>query len=147
MRPEPFEENLRSAGVVKKRGALGSVSGPLSPAACGGIAPEALEDEPPSCTGSSTVEISCSSDPGGGAAIDFAAVMRDDLVVDAPSPVTASGTVSTSSPAPSSPSGVLACSPAVGSAEALTRPSLGCLPLRFVPARVCATAHLHSVGQ
>ena len=24
MRPEPFEENLRSAGVVKKRGALGS---------------------------------------------------------------------------------------------------------------------------
>ena len=51
-----------------------------------------------------------------------------------------------SSAAPNSPSGVFGCSPAVGSADAFTLPSRGCLPLRFVPARVGATAHLHSLG-
>ena len=42
MRPEPLEENLRSAGVVKKRGALGSAlaegAWPLVDGAGNGIA-------------------------------------------------------------------------------------------------------------
>ena len=62
------------------------------------------------------------------------------------SSVVASSSAAASSPAPSSPSGVFGCNPAVGSAEALIRPSRGCLPFLFAPDRFGAMAHLHSFG-